>query len=386
MYENLQALLETAVTRGASDVHLKLGRPPIVRYDGELEPLQGWPMLDPAALEQVLALVGASSRSRLAAFEETGELDTAYQAAGLPRFRVNAFRQRGEISLAFRVIPDEVPDFASLRLPAGVQKLAEEHRGLVLVTGATGVGKTTTLAAMLAHINRTRRQHIVTIEDPIEFPHEDDRCIVNQREVGIDTESFHEALRRVLRQDPDVILIGELRDRETAETALQAAESGHLVLSTMHTLDAAETLGRLVEFFPAGKQPQVRSILAGVLKGVISQRLLPRAGGGRVAAVEVMVANARVQELIRENRPEEVPEAIAEGAFFQMQTLTQALIDLVVRGEVDEETAGAAAPNRHDFTIPLARALMEKAAEERSAAGHDRDEADEPRAHNLRVV
>jgi twitching motility protein PilT len=212
---------------------------------------------------------------------------------------------------------------------------------------------------------------------------------VNQREVGIDTESFHEALRRVLRQDPDVILIGELRDRETAETALQAAESGHLVLSTMHTLDAAETLGRLVEFFPASKQPQVRSILAGVLKGVISQRLLPRNGGGRVAAVEVMVANARVQELIRENRPEEVPEAIAEGAFFQMQTLTQALIDLVVGGEVDEETAGAAAPNRHDFTIALARALRQKAVEERSAAAADSDDADVPvlaGADTLRVV
>ena len=242
---------------------------------------------------------------------------------------------------------------------------------------------------MLAHINRTRRQHIVTIEDPIEFLHEDDRCIVNQREVGIDTGSFHEALRRVLRQDPDVILIGELRDRETAETALQAAESGHLVLSTMHTLDAAETLGRLVEFFPAGKQEQVRSILAGVLKGVVSQRLLPRIGGGRVAAVEVMVANARIQELIRENRPEEVPEAIAEGAFFQMQTLTQALIDLVVGGEVDAETAVAAAPNRHDFTIPLARALMQKAVEERSAAAADSDDADAlalAGAHTLRVV
>src|SRR6476469_8640549 len=389
MYENLQALLEAPVARGASDVHLKLGRPPILRYDGELEPLQGWPMLDPAALEQVLALVGASSRSRLAAFEETGELDTAYQVDGLPRFRVNAFRQRGEISFAFRVIPTDVPDFESLRLPDGVQKLAEEHRGLVLVTGATGVGKTTTLAAIIGYINQSRRQHIVTVEDPIEIVHEDDRCIVNQREVGIDTESFHEALRRVLRQDPDVILIGELRDRETAETALQAAESGHLVLSTMHTLDAAETLGRLVEFFPAGKQPQVRSILAGVLKGVISQRLLPRFRGGRVAAVEVMVANARVQELIRENRPEEVPDAIGEGAFFQMQTLTQALIDLVVRGEVDEDTAGAAAPNRHDFTIPLARALKERAVEERSAAASDSDGAAEAvfaGADNLRVV
>ncbi len=356
---DLNNLLRSVVDADASDVHLKLGRPPIVRFDGELEPLEGWPALDPAGLAEVLALVGASSRSRLAAFEETGELDTAYQADGLPRFRVNAFRQRGEISFAFRVIPNEIPDFESLGLPAGVQRLSEEHRGLILVTGATGVGKTTTLAAMLAHINRTRRQHVVTIEDPIEFLHEDDQCIVNQREVGIDTGSFHEALRRVLRQDPDVILIGELRDRETAETALQAAESGHLVLSTMHTLDAAETLGRMVEFFPAGKQPQVRSILAGVLKGVISQRLLPRAGGGRVAAVEVMVANARVQELIRENRPEEVQEAIADGAFFQMQTLTQALIDLVVAGEVERRDRGRRRnqPARlHDPARPRAHA------------------------------
>ena len=204
---------------------------------------------------------------------------------------------------------------------------------------------------------------------------------MNQREVGIDTESFDEALRRVLRQDPDVILIGELRDRESAETALQAAESGHLVLSTMHTVDASETLGRLVEFFPAAKQPQVRSILAGVLKGVISQRLLPRADGGRIAAVEVMVANARIQELIRDNKPELVPEAIAEGGFFQMQTLTKALIDLVVSGDVDEETAAAAAPNRHDFIIALDRALKEHAVRESEASAKDA-EPHEPALHN----
>ena len=300
-------LLRAAVDRGASDIHLKVGRPPVVRFDGELEVLPGFSPLGTLELEDLVNEVGASSRSRLAMFERTGELDTAYQPPGLPRFRVNAFRQRGDVSLAFRVIPREVPDFESLRLPPGVGKLSEEQRGLILVTGATGVGKTTTLAAMIGHINRTRRQHIVTIEDPIEFLHDDATCIVNQREVGIDTESFNEALRRALRQDPDVILIGELRDAETAETALQAAESGHLVLSTMHTLDAAETLGRLVEFFPASKQPQVRSILAGVLKGVISQRLLPRVDGGRIAAVEVMVANSRIQELIRENRPERSP-------------------------------------------------------------------------------
>src|SRR5262245_28100608 len=331
---DLDRILGAAVDRGASDVHLKVGRPPVVRFDGELETLDGFSPLGAGELEDVVAQVGASSLSRLEAFDTTGELDTAYQRPGLPRFRVNAFRQRGDASVAFRVIPSRAPDFEMLRLPPGVERLAEEHRGLILVTGATGVGKTTTLAAMLGHINRTRRQHVVTIEDPIEFLHEDDQCIVNQREVGIDTESFHEALRRVLRQDPDVILIGELRDSETAETALQASESGHLVLSTMHTVDTAETLGRLVEFFPAAKQPQVRSILAGVLRGVISQRLLPRVGGGRIAAVEVMVSNARIQELIRENKPEFVPEAIAEGAFFQMQTLTKALIDLVVSGDV----------------------------------------------------
>jgi len=385
---DLEAILSAAVDRGASDVHLKVGRPPVVRFDGELEPLPGFPPFSAIELEYIVSRVGASSRSRLASFESTGELDTAYQQPGLPRFRVNAFRQRGDVSVAFRVIPSQAPDFRTLRLPPGVERLSEEHRGLILVTGATGVGKTTTLAAMLGHINRTRRQHVVTIEDPIEFLHEDDQCIVNQREVGIDTESFHEALRRVLRQDPDVILIGELRDTETAETALQAAESGHLVLSTMHTVDAAETLGRLVEFFPASKQAQVRSILAGVLRGVISQRLLPRVGGGRVAAVEVMVSNARIQELIREDKPELVPEAIAEGAFFQMQTLGKALIDLVLSGDVDEETAAAAAPNRHDFMIALGRALKEQAVR---AGGEIAEEPepleapDEHDEHSLRV-
>jgi twitching motility protein PilT len=357
----LETILRAAVERGASDIHLKLGHDPVVRFDGNLESLPDFRALGSRDLERFVNDVGASSPARLDLFERTGELDTAFYVANLPRFRVNAFRQRGDISLAFRVIPTTVPDFASLRLPPGVEKLAEEHRGLILVTGATGSGKTTTLAAMVGHINRTRRQHIITIEDPIEILHSDETCIVNQREVGIDTDSFNEALRRALRQDPDVILIGELRDSETAQTALQAAESGHLVLSTMHTVDAAETISRLIEFFPPAKHPQVRSILAGVLKGVVSQRLLPRVEGGRVAAVEVMVANNRIQELIREDKPEFVPEAIAEGSFFHMQPLSKALIDLVLRGEVDEETAAAAAPNRHDFNIALGRALKEQA-------------------------
>jgi twitching motility protein PilT len=359
---DLNAVLRHVVDRGASDVHFKLGQPPVLRYDGELTPTEEFPPLDEAALQSILEQVTASTPRRRQIFDETGDLDIAYADADLPRFRVNGFRQRGAISFAFRVIPSKIANFAELHLPTGVGSLAQEHRGLVLVTGATGSGKTTTLAAMLDDINATRKQHIVTIEDPIEILHPDRGCIVNQREVGLDTESFGQALRRVLRQDPDVILIGELRDAETAQVALQAAESGHLVFSTLHTLDAAETIGRMVEFFPAEKQPQVVSIMAGVLRGVISQRLLPKAGGGRIPAVEVMVNNARIAELIRERRTEEIPEAIAEGEFFQMQTFSKALIELVLADLVDRETAANAATNRHDFEIALEHALKSRAA------------------------
>jgi twitching motility protein PilT len=359
---DLNAVLGRAVELGASDIHLKVGQPPVLRRDGELGLLPDHPPLYDSDLEASLAIVADMTPAKLSHFHESGELDIAYSAEGLPRFRVNGYRQRGSISFAFRVIPNEVPSFAQLRLPKGVERLSEEHRGLVLVTGATGSGKTTTLAAVIDHINRTRRQHIVTIEDPIEILHSDQGCIVNQREVGLDTESFLAAIRRVLRQDPDVILIGELRDVETAETALKAAESGHLVFSTMHTVDAAETIGRLVEFFPAVKQEQIRAILAGVLRGVVSQRLLPRQEGGRVAAVEVMVNNSRIADLIRENRAEEITDAIAEGQFFDMQTFSQALIELVVAGEVDRETAANASTNRHDFVVDLDQALKRKAA------------------------
>jgi twitching motility protein PilT len=311
------------------------------------------------------------SPHRREAFEESGDLDIAFSHPSLPRFRVNGFRQRGATSFAFRVIPSEIPNFKTLGLPAGVERLAEERRGLVLVTGATGSGKTTTLASMLDHINRSRRQHIVTIEDPIEILHPDRGCIVNQREVGLDTASFEQALRRVLRQDPDVILIGELRDTETAHTALQAAESGHLVFSTLHTIDAAETIGRMIEFFPPAKQQQIRSILAGTLRGIVSQRLLPRAEGGRVPAIEVMVSNARIQDLIRENRPDEITDAIAAGEFFQMQTFAQSLIALVLSGEVEREVAANAATNRHDFLVDLERAEKEARALERERAAQE---------------
>ena len=365
---DLNDLLLGAVKAGATDVHLKLGRPPILRRDGSLTPLENWNAITPADLESVLATVTAINRQKEADFRVSGELDIAYTSNDLTRFRVNGFLQRGSISFAFRVIPKEIPNFEQLRMPKGVARLADEHRGLVLVTGATGSGKTTTLAAMLGYINATRRQHIVTIEDPIEILHEDRACIVNQREVGLDTQSFQQALRRALRQDPDVILIGELRDAETAETALQAAESGHLVFSTMHTVDAAETIGRMTEFFPGVKQPQIRSILAGVLRGVVSQRLLPRVDGGRVAAVEVMVTNARIADLIREARPDEISDAIAEGDFFDMQTFAQALIKLVVAGDVDREVAANASSNRHDFLVALERAEKQQTAETRAAA------------------
>src|SRR3989440_12172167 len=374
----LNPLLRRAVELGASDIHLKVGVPPILRRDGSLGPLEGAPLVADRDVEAVLEIVGKRAPRRLAAFGETGDLDIAYPEADLPRFPVNAFRQRGHISFAFRVIPKNVPNFEQLSLPPGIRRLAEEHRGLVLVTGATGSGKTTTLAAMIDHINRSRQQHIVTIEDPIEILHSDHSCIVNQREIGLDTTDFMQALRRALRQDPDVILIGELRDAETAQTALQAAESGHLVLSTLHTVDAAETIGRMVEFFPEAKQQMVRSIMAGVLRGVISQRLLPRISGGRVAAVEVMVTNSRIADLIRENKPESIIDAIEEGAFFDMQSFTQALLDLVVAEQVDQEVAANAATNRHDFLVALERALKQKTADVRAA--EQRAEADKKAA------
>jgi len=382
---DLNAVLRHAVDLGASDVHFKVGQPPVLRLAGDLRPLTSVPPLDDAELESVLDQVTRAVPRRFQQFRDSGDLDVAYSAPGLPRFRVNGFRQRGSPAFAFRVIPTVVPSFEELHLPPGVARLAEEQRGLVLVTGPSGAGKTTTLAAMIDQINRTRRQHIVTIEDPIEILHTDKGCIVNQCEVGIDTDSFGDALRRLLRQDPDVIMIGELRDPETAHVALQAAESGHLVLSTLHTVDAAETVGRMVEFFPPEKQQQVLSVLAGVLRGVISQRLVPGLGGGRIPAVEIMVTNARIAELIRERRPEGIPSAIAAGEFSQMQTFSAALIDLVVRGLVDREVATGAANNRHDFEIALdhAERAVKAAAEHGEEPSRHGAEGERP---TLRVV
>jgi twitching motility protein PilT len=384
---DLNAILKQAVDLGASDIHMKPGRPPVLRRDGALGDLENAEALTTWDMEDILTTV--SRPDQVDAFNATGDLDLAYQVAGLPRFRVNAFRQRDQIGFAFRVISSFIPSFEELGLPPGVKRLANEPRGLVLVTGATGSGKTTTLAAMVDHINRTRRDHVLTIEDPIEIIHQEQRGVINQREVGLDTGSFGEGLRRALRQDPDVILIGELRDAETAQVALQAAESGHMVLSTLHTVDAAESCGRIIEFFPPAKQEVIRSILAGVLRGVVSQRLLPRLDGGRVPAVEVMVTNARIGDLIRDGRPDEITEAVAEGEFLEMQTFAQALIGLVLSGVVDRETAANAASNKHDFLVLLERAEKQArhdgaAAIEAESEENPPDEA--PAASGLRVV
>jgi len=387
---NLDELLARVIDEGGSDLHLKVASPAMVRVDGELKPLEQRLLTD-SDLDTVLLLITERTPAKREQFLESGDLDSSYLADGVGRFRVNGFRQRGSISFAFRFVPKEIPSFAKLGLPPGVATLAQEHRGLVLVTGATGSGKSTTLAAMLNWINRSRKWHIVTIEDPIEFVHDDWASIVNQREVGLDTESFRQALRRVLRQDPDVILIGELRDEETAQTALQAAESGHLVFSTLHTLDAAETVGRLVEFFPAAKQLMVRQVLAGVLRGVVSQRLLPRTDGGRVAAVEVLVNTARIADLIREpDKTDGIPEAIEEGGFHSMQSFSQHLVQLAVDGVVDLETAAAAATNRHDFEIAVQRAFREKQVAEEVAAstenGRPDEEPDDEQMPGLRLA
>jgi twitching motility protein PilT len=362
---DLDGTLAKLIELGGSDVHLKVSSPPMGRVDGELVPLDER-LLTESDLEAVLTRITERVPAKREHFFAAGDLDTAYMAEGLGRFRVNAYRQRGSIAFAFRFIPREIPSFEQLGLPPGVARLADVHRGLVLVTGATGSGKSTTLASMINSINRSRKHHIITLEDPIEFVHDDWGCIVNQREISLDTESYREGLRRVLRQDPDVILIGELRDEESAHSALQAAESGHLVFSTLHTLDAAETVARLIEFFPAEKQLMIRQVLAGVLEGVISQRLLPKVGGGRVAAVEVLVNTARIAELIREpEKTEGITEALEEGSFHQMQSFAQHLVQLVLDELVDLETAAAAATNRHDFELAVQQALKRKEAEKR---------------------
>jgi len=349
---DLNGILKIALKGGASDIHLKPGLPPMFRVDGALVPLKNGERLAPEDLHQIaFSIMNPTQKAR---FDETREVDLAYGIAGLGRFRVNVFQQRGSVGIVFRVIPFGVKSIESLHLPKVIENIAMEHRGLVLVTGTTGSGKSTSLAAMIDHINSNRTCHIMTIEDPIEFLVRDRRSIVNQREIGVDTQSFANALRAALRQDPDVILVGEMRDFETIETALTAAETGHLVMSTLHTLDATETINRIISVFPPYQQKQVRLQLAAILKAVISQRLVPRADGkGRVPALEVLISTARVRECIADkDRTKEIHDAIAKGfTTYGMQTFDQSLMQHVKSGLVTYDEALKHVSNPDDFAL-----------------------------------
>ncbi|MBM3666797.1 MAG: type IV pilus twitching motility protein PilT [Actinobacteria bacterium] len=351
---DIDAALKFLVEREGSDLHVKCDSPPVARVHGDLWALKGADVLAQDDTEKALHAI--ADQDHLTEFEEEGEVDFSYELPGVARFRVSAFRQRGAVSIAMRAIPFSVKTIDELGLPPVVRRLAEEPRGIILLTGTTGSGKSTTLAAMIDHINSTRARHIVTMEDPVEYLHRDKLSIINQREVGSDTKSFGKAMRRVLRQDPDVILIGEMRDEETVRTALSAAETGHLVLSTLHTLDATETINRIIDFFPPHLQQQARVMLSSTLKGAMSQRLVPRIDReGRVACAEVLVVTGRVQDLIL--NPEEtgrISEVIGEGDYYGMQTFDQALLGYVMDGVVSEEVALETASSPHDFKLMLA--------------------------------
>lgn len=336
---------------GGSDLHMKVGAVPAVRLSGHLMRLENHERLRPEDTESVLAEI--LPKKLIEEFYSQGEADFSYAVGGVGRFRVNAFRQRGSISIVMRFIPFEIPAFEDLGLPDAIRALAREERGIILVTGTTGSGKSTTLAAMINLINQSESRHIVTIEDPIEFLHRDAKSLINQREVGSDTASFSRALRRVLRQDPDVILIGEIRDTETAQIALSAAETGHLVLSTLHTVDATETVNRIIDLFPAHERAQVRAMLAGTLKGVVGQRLVrAKEGGGRFAAIEVMVTTGRVRDFILDSeKTGQIQEAISEGEYYGMQTYDQALLKLVEEDKVDFAEALRASSQPQNFRL-----------------------------------
>ncbi len=352
---DLDFCLHHLIEQNGSDLHLKVPAPPVIRVDGEMHPIEGLPALTPADTERAVAEM-LHDPAKLDEFANEYEVDFAYSIRGLARFRVNAFRQRGSVSIVLRAIPFSIRTVEELGLPPVINELAEEERGIVLLTGTTGSGKSTTLAAMIDHINSTRRRHIVTIEDPLEFLHVDKQSIINQREVGMDTGSFRRALRRVLRQDPDVILIGEMRDEETVHTALSAAETGHLVFSTVHTVDAAETVNRLIDFFPPHMHNQVRAMIASTLKGAVSQRLVPTVdGGGRIACCEVLRMTGRVRDMIM--NPDEtgrLPDVISEGSFYGMQTFDQHLFEHLKAGRVDMDTAVQFATSPHDFKLLVA--------------------------------
>jgi twitching motility protein PilT len=363
MSARIDDLLRVATSHGASDLHLKVGSFPVMRIGGELQPINDAPRLKQEdSLDMAFSMMSNRQKQR---FKEASEVDIGYGVAGLGRFRANIFQQRGTVSIVLRVIPEQTKTTSDLGLPPVIDKIAEERRGLILVTGSTGSGKSTTLAAMIDRINAMRSGHIVTIEDPIEFLHPDKMSFVTQREVDVDTRSFSEALRGALRQDPDVILVGEMRDYETIETALMAAETGHLVLSTLHTLDATETITRIVSSFPSHQQKSVRIQLAGILKGVISMRLVRAAKGpGRVPAVEVMVSTGLIRDyIVNEEKTYLIREAIAAGTSqYGMQTFDQSLFNLFQSGLISLEEALHNASNADEFKMRVSGILSAEQA------------------------
>jgi twitching motility protein PilT len=357
---DLDQLLHEAVQREASDVHVKVGSRPFLRIDGNLEQTNYDEVLS-ADTERIAFAIMPKQRAE--EFLTANEADFAYAVAGLGRFRVNVFRQRGSVGMVLRRVLPGIPSFEELGLPPAVRRLADEPRGLVLVTGPTGSGKTTTLACMIDHINETQRRHIVTIEDPIEVLHNDKQSIVNQREIGTDTDDFHAALKRAMRQDPDVILIGEMRDPETVWASIAAAETGHLVFSTLHTISATDTINRIIDFFPPFQQRQVRMSVASSLRGIISQRLLPTAdGSGRVPAMEILVATGRVFDKIADaDATHEIEEIIADGGYYGMQTFDQSLLSLYEQGRVGRRDAMATATHPHDLRLQIDQLEMTRA-------------------------
>ncbi len=347
-------MLTIAVKARGSDIHIKTGMPPVVRIDGKLRAI---PNAERLTADNVMTMaLGIMNDRQQKQFDENYEVDLAYGVPGLGRFRVSVFAQRGTIAMVFRAIPFGIPSLESLNLPPILKKLSLEERGLILVTGTTGSGKSTTLAAMVDYINDNRTCNIITIEDPVEYLHRDRKSIISQREVGFDTASFGRALTSSLRQDPDVILVGEMRDFETIETALTAAETGHLVMSTLHTIDAAETINRIISVFPPYHQRQVRMQLSGILKGVISQRLVPRADGkGRVPAVEIMINTARIRDCIDDKeKTKQIPEAIAQGyTTYGMQSFDQSLMQLYTNKLITYEEALRQSSNPDDFALKV---------------------------------
>lgn len=351
---SLQDLLSLMIEQGASDLHITSGSPPQLRIDGNLRPVNVPPM-SPAETKRLAYSILTEKQKKI--FEEKNELDLSFGVKNLSRFRANVFMQRGAVSAAIRVIPYKILDFRQLGLPPIVEELAKKPKGLILVTGPTGSGKSTTLASMVDYINRTRHGHIVTIEDPIEFIHSHKNCIVNQREIGADTGSFASALRVVLRQDPDIVLIGEIRDIETMSTALRVSETGHLTLATLHTNSAIETLNRIIDMFPENQQNQVRAQLSFVLQGIIAQTLIPRKyGGGRTIACEVLIPNAAIRNLIREEKIQQIYSSMQSGQNDTgMQTMTQDLARLVKNDIISMDEALNLVPHLDEFQAILAR-------------------------------